>query len=66
VGHGQAKVLGAWQNELGAGKALEMLHSICKAIEVGYVEVPYRLGLSTIVKVLLRSLLRTLYSELQP
>jgi hypothetical protein len=43
-----------------------MLHSICKAIEVGYVEVPYRLGLSTIAKVLLRSLLRTLYSELQP
>jgi hypothetical protein len=38
-------------NELGASKALETLHSICKAIEAGYIETPYKLGLGTVAKV---------------
>jgi hypothetical protein len=39
-------------NELGTSKALEMLHSICKAIEVGYVEAPYKLSLGMVAKFL--------------
>ena len=50
----------AWTNrevwslaeELGAGKALEMLHSICRAIGAGYVEAPHKLSIATTTRVL--------------
>ena len=50
----------AWANRevwglaerLGAGKALEMLHSIYKAIEAGYAEALYKLSLGMVIKIL--------------
>jgi len=50
----------AWTNRevwglaewLGAGKALETLHSICRAIGAGYAEAPYRLSIATITRIL--------------
>jgi hypothetical protein len=50
----------AWTNKsswslaekLGADKALETLHSICKAIGAGYAEVPYKLSLGMVAKFL--------------
>jgi len=56
----------AWTNrevwglaeELGAGKALEILHSICKAIEAGYAEAPYKLSLGMITKILSEKLVK--------
>jgi hypothetical protein len=50
----------AWTNRevwglaerLGAGKALETLHSICRAIGAGYAEAPYRLSIVTITRIL--------------
>jgi len=56
----------AWTNrevwglaeELGAGKALEMLHSICKAIGAGYAEAPYKLSLGMVIKILSEKLVK--------
>jgi len=56
----------AWTNrevwrlteELGAGKALETLHSICRAIEAGYVEAPYKLSLGMVIKILSEKLVK--------
>jgi hypothetical protein len=50
----------AWTNrevwglaeELGADKALETLHSICRAIGAGYVEAPHKLSIATTTRVL--------------
>jgi hypothetical protein len=41
---------------LGASKALEVLHSICRAIGAGYAEAPYRLSIGTTTKILSRKL----------
>jgi hypothetical protein len=56
----------AWTNRevwglaegLGAGKALEALHSVCRAIEAGYVEAPYKLSLSMVIKILSEKLVK--------
>jgi hypothetical protein len=56
----------AWTNKevwslaerLGAGKALEILHSICKAIEAGYAEAPYKLSLGMVTKILSEKLVK--------
>ena len=37
-------------------KALETLHSICKAIEAGYIETPYKLSLGMVIKILTEKL----------
>jgi hypothetical protein len=44
----------AWSlaERFGAGKALEALHSICRAIGAGYAEAPYRLSIGTTTKIL--------------
>ena len=45
---------GVWSlaEELGAIKALETLHDICRAIGAGYVEAPYKLGIVTATRIL--------------
>jgi hypothetical protein len=45
---------GAWSlaERLGAGKALETLHNICRAIGTGYAEAPYRLSSGATTKIL--------------
>jgi len=50
----------AWSlaNELSVSKALETLHSICKAIEAGYVEAPYKLSLGMVTKILSEKLVK--------
>jgi hypothetical protein len=55
----------AWTNkevwslaeELGAIKALETLHSICKAIEAGYTEAPHKLSTATTTRILSKKLI---------
>jgi len=54
----------AWTNkevwslaeELGAVKALETLHNICKAIEAGYTEAPHKLSTATTTRILIEKL----------
>jgi hypothetical protein len=45
----------AWSltNELGAGKALETLYSICRAIGAGYTEAPHKLSIATTTRILI-------------
>jgi hypothetical protein len=43
---------------LGAGKALETLHSICRAIGAGYAEAPYKLSLGMVIKILSERLVK--------
>jgi hypothetical protein len=51
----------AWTNkevwslaeELGAVKALETLHSICRAIGAGYTEAPHKLSIATTTRILI-------------
>jgi hypothetical protein len=49
---------GVWSlaEELGAIKALETLHSICRTIEAGYTETPYKLSIGTTTRILIEKL----------
>jgi hypothetical protein len=51
---------GVWSlaEELGTDKALETLHSICRAIGAGYIEAPYRLSVATITRILSEKFVR--------
>jgi hypothetical protein len=51
---------GVWSlaEELGTDKALETLHSICRAIGAGYIEAPYRLSIATITRILSEKFVR--------
>jgi hypothetical protein len=44
--------------ELGVDKALETLHSICRAIEAGYVESPYKLSIAATTRILSEKFVR--------
>ena len=50
---------GVWSlaEELEADKALEILHSICRAIGAGYTEAPYKLSIATTTKILSEKLI---------
>jgi hypothetical protein len=50
----------AWSlaERFGAGKALEALHSICRAIGAGYAEAPYRLSIGTTTRILSEKLVK--------
>jgi hypothetical protein len=49
---------GVWSlaEELGAIKALETLHNICRAIEAGYTEAPHKLSTATTMRILIEKL----------
>jgi len=51
---------GVWSlaEELGAVKALETLHSICRAIGAGYTEAPHKLGIATTTRILSEKFVR--------
>jgi len=51
---------GVWSlaEELGADKALETLHSICRAIGAGYIEAPYKLSIATTTRILSEKFVR--------
>jgi len=51
---------GIWSlaEELGADKALETLHSICRAIGAGYTEASYKLSITTTTRILSEKFVR--------